>query len=799
MEKNFYLSRRELLAFENELVEEIAHFIPSEASSLYFPTKNEPKEALYLEEEEKLLLPLRMKNSEELLAVYLARKPSKESLVKLLPHISHILEIILEKLVLKKVCQRDATTELYTMHSLVDKLSHKIQHFREDFSDYAEKPEGRALSSSCLGILYFHFADLAAIAKSFNPLFAEECMDILSQHILENLPYEGLVARVNTYDCALLLSDEFIENRTNLNDYIHSLCLELSRLNFTIPHPHLYRNIDRISCAVHAGYILFPQDCDFLIAEQNSKELAYTLLLKAQFAAQKAFEYKKSFISFNQLIHENARIQALMPLNRYAINLGKNVGLREGMLFSVYGQIQEEHSTFSQEQRRYKGELHLLEIFDEYAIAEQGIVYDQAYPFENNDILIKLPNDYTTKFESNSQRQKHGQAQCYKYTDFLNIFTDLRLKHKEFSLALLHILPKKEQNSIPMESLLSQLAQLLRKNICESYDFVEDEDFALAQFGQDSLLVFLPFDKKFNPKNCLKAYEELSENFFEQIEQKIAIGIAQHPLLHYKAIDALENCKKALECAKLLEFPHTSLCDSISLNISADKYAAKGLLFEALQEYQYALLLDESNALAQNSFGVTLVSLNRHSEAQEAFEKALKLTPDDISIHYNLGSICQKLEEIDEAKTHFEKCLGSEEYAYFAHLKLGQIAELQNEKDKAREYYSEAIANNPTKAAPYRQLAHLALEDMDTDQAREHLHTALRFAPHDKDSLTLLARLYLTNNEDPLLAASILTPLISSGQKNNEAWNIYIQALEAQGKEREATLAKKKMQELFSI
>ncbi len=797
MEKNYYLSRRELLALENELVEDISLFIPSEASSLYFPTNNEPKEAIYLEEEEKLLLPLRMKDSEELLAVYLARKPSKEAVAKLLPHISHILEIILDKLILKKVAQLDSTTELHTRYSFVSKLSHKLQHFREDFSDNAERPEGRMISSSCLGVLYFHFADLETIAKRFNPLFAEECLDILSQHILENLPYEGLLARLNTYDCALLLSDEFIENRSNLNDYIHKLCLELSSISFAIPHPHLHRNIERISCATHAGYILFPQDCDFLTAEQDAKELAYTLLLKARFTAQRAFEYKKPFISFNQLIHENAHITAIMPHNKFAINLGKNVGLREGMLFSVYGQEGQVQNAFQKEQRKYKGELHLLEIFDEYAIAEQRLLYDQAYPFEANDLLIKLPSDYSTNNEAKVARQKQGQAQCYKYTDFLDIFAELRQKHKDFTLTLLQINQDEEETSIPMQSLLSQLAQLIRQNICSAFSFNEDSDFVLASYGQNAILAFIPSNKEFNKEKCFASYEEISKLFFEQVQQKAAIGIAEHPLMHYKAVDTLENCKKALECAKLLDFPHVSYCDSISLNISADKFAAQGLLFDALQEYQYALLADSSNALAQNSFGVTLVSLSRYSEAEIAFKRALELSPDDISIYYNLGSIYQKLDEIDEAKSHFEKCLNSEEYAYFAHLKLGQIAEAQNQRELAINYYTEAIANNPSKAAPYRQLAYICIEQEEKEQAREHLHTALRFAPHDKESLMLLAKLYLTNNEDPALAATILTPLISSTKKNIEAWHIYIEALEAQGKKRDAELVRKKIQNQY--
>ena len=70
----------------------------------------------------------------------------------------------------------------------------------------------------------------------------------------------------------------------------------------------------------------------------------------------------------------------------------------------------------------------------------------------------------------------------------------------------------------------------------------------------------------------------------------VAAGIAGHPFLQFRKTEAPECALKALEYAQLLPAPHVGVCNSLALNISADKRYSLGDVFGAIEEYKLALL-----------------------------------------------------------------------------------------------------------------------------------------------------------------------------------------------------------------
>ena len=88
------LVRRDLLQYEDVLCRDLAHFIKFEAYALYFPTQDEMPNAHYLENEKKLLLPLRCNDA--LLGVLLLRNVSVEK--RLVPFLPALAQICLEKI-----------------------------------------------------------------------------------------------------------------------------------------------------------------------------------------------------------------------------------------------------------------------------------------------------------------------------------------------------------------------------------------------------------------------------------------------------------------------------------------------------------------------------------------------------------------------------------------------------------------------------------------------------------------------------------------------------------------------------
>ncbi len=796
MEKHNILTKRDLLKFEDELFNDLVPLLACEGASLYFPTASETKAITYIEEEEKLLLPLKFQNSDNILAIFLARKPKKEKVLSVYESLEYIVHQILEKLMLKKALQYDNRTELYTQYMLIDRLAERIDTMRGPNLDSAELSRTSLLTRGCAGVAYLHLAHIQNIAKKYGYLFAEKCLDEIVLHCLEELPHDILLARVNTYDCAFFIEENMLDSRAELNTFLHNLALSASALSFETP-VNSQKNLPRVSTSVHASYILFPQDYDNFVPSQNTEELAYQLLAKAQISAIRAKEQHKTLLPFSHILAEGGNIIEKLSHNQYIIDLGKNVGLKDTMRFSVYGEDKGKNSLLDETQKIYKGDITLIELSEEYALAEQSFIYDPSNPFQKNDTLVKLPTDYTATSTQDSSMpiEKDSLTKLYKHSDFLYLFAEYRQKHENFTLALLYFEESKEQN-LPFQNILSQSLALFYEHIVNAYKLDCSENCLLSSYGQNSVLVYLPIQDNFTKDDCFLAYKKLAEEIYTNLHLEVAIGIAEHPLLNYRPSEVIENARKANECAKLLDYPKVSLCDSIALNVSADKLSTQGLYYEAVQEYQSALLLDDKNALAHSSLALALASLSRYSEAQASFLKALEITPDDASLYYNLAGVSEKLNDKEAAHAYYTKCLDSQDFAFYALLKLGQLAEEQENLQKAKESYTKALAYSTKFATPYRQLARIALEEKEPALAREYLHTALHYAPHDQKCLLLLARIYLENNEDPALAAILLAPIMNAKQKDREIWKLYVKALKLQGKNEAAAKAEQTLKNI---
>ncbi len=62
-----------------------------------------------------------------------------------------------------------------------------------------------------------------------------------------------------------------------------------------------------------------------------------------------------------------------------------------------------------------------------------------------------------------------------------------------------------------------------------------------------------------------------------------------------------------------------------------------GNLDAALSLFDSALAYDPVSARAWHSYGATLARMNRHAEAQKAFDEALRLKPDYVSVWWHRG------------------------------------------------------------------------------------------------------------------------------------------------------------------
>lgn len=83
-------------------------------------------------------------------------------------------------------------------------------------------------------------------------------------------------------------------------------------------------------------------------------------------------------------------------------------------------------------------------------------------------------------------------------------------------------------------------------------------------------------------------------------------------------------------------------------------YCENGLYAEALEQFQKMLALDRVNALAYNNIGNISYLQGRLDDARQAYEAALRVSPDEPGIMVNLARVALQSDKKDEAKKLFQ-------------------------------------------------------------------------------------------------------------------------------------------------
>lgn len=368
--------------------------------------------------------------------------------------------------------------------------------------------------------------------------------------------------------------------------------------------------------------------------------------------------------------------------------------------------------------------------------------------------------------------------------DFLNRFAHESERCTRFVLAIVRL--ENAEGQAPATA-LRLWGKLLRKRAPD----VEQADPLAGLYGSNSLIFFHP---GVETQNVDGLYQRLCADL-EKEGLDAAAGLAAFPFLQYRKAEMPDCALKALEYALLLPPPRVGLCNSLALNISADRRYSLGDVFGALEEYKLALLADKANVMAWNSLGVCMAALGRGHEARRYFLEALRHNPDAGAakqIYYNLGNICQSLGERRAAARYYRQCVKAAPDHLFAHIRLGQLCEQGGRRAEARRYYELAAAIED--AAPgrpgvaRRHLARVAARQRRGGEARELLHEALLRNPQDAASMLLLANIYLDGNEDPAVA-ELLARKSAGLHDRPEAWQTLARALRALDREDEARLA----------
>lgn len=270
-------------------------------------------------------------------------------------------------------------------------------------------------------------------------------------------------------------------------------------------------------------------------------------------------------------------------------------------------------------------------------------------------------------------------------------------------------------------------------------DLCEFHSGAWGLMDHDMLGCFLPGKDE---AQCRQSALMLQETLSKTRPETISIGIAAYPTITFKKNQVLENAKKALDHAAFFGPKSCVAFDSVSLNISGDKYYQNGDIDGAMEEFRLALKLDENNVNVHNSLGVCYGIKDQLDGALESFQTAMRLDPKDIMPIYNAGYVHFLKQEYADALEYFLNAVSINGTVFELAVQTGRVYLSLNQPAPAKKHLETAVKLNPKSAAAFRLLGESsAIQDLLSDATAAY-KICLKLNPDDCAAQSALGFLY---------------------------------------------------------
>ncbi len=122
---------------------------------------------------------------------------------------------------------------------------------------------------------------------------------------------------------------------------------------------------------------------------------------------------------------------------------------------------------------------------------------------------------------------------------------------------------------------------------------------------------------------------------------------------------------------------------------------ATGRKSEAVDANQTAVILSPQDAEAHSNLGIALQKLGRLDEAEASYNQAIELKPNFAEAHYNWGITLQELGRLDEAEASYNQAIELKPDFAEAHSNLGNALKELGRFDEALTSFNQAIALKP--------------------------------------------------------------------------------------------------------
>ena len=168
---------------------------------------------------------------------------------------------------------------------------------------------------------------------------------------------------------------------------------------------------------------------------------------------------------------------------------------------------------------------------------------------------------------------------------------------------------------------------------------------------------------------------------------------------------------------------------------------AIGRKSEAVEANQTAVALSPQDAEAHYNLGVTLKELGKLEEAEASYKQAIALKPGYAEAHSNLGATLQELGRLDESETSFTQAMSlTPDYAE-SFYNLGITLQELGRLDEAEASYNQAIALKPDYAEAHSNLGKTFKDLGRLDEAEASYTQAIALKPDYPSAKHMLAAL----------------------------------------------------------
>lgn len=768
------LSGRDLISFEHSIKDEISRFLGFDSYSLYFPDYLDANSgvwqelsqgrAVHLHEERSLLLPLTHRG--QLLGIFVARGVKLKAPKTQPPLIAEMAGLVLDKLALYKASITDRVTGLANRDRLMARAAEEIElvrHCTLPGSGTSMDPDSSCYSAG-FGLIYVRLDGLSRIYERHGHELGDKAVSEAARVFLSHCPDRALSARPIPDSLAMLLPGGTPRLCKEISG---ALACDLAQV--LVSDPIMEHSLGLFPSF---GYAVYPQDLDGGASLTHAADQAHLIMRRAQRAALVAAEHGSGLVfSHEDVKARGGRIVEILRGGRVRVSLGREAGAAEGERYLVKSGPE----TAENSGNGIKGEIVLLEAAEKDSLAEVVHTSEPWGAPEIGDPLLLVRSRDTDEFPAaaGAEPRINESTGLFSYSDFMKRLAGRREIPDKFALYLTSLpMPSDEADDQTIKQAAAKAGEIL------------GPDSAGGRFSLAGMIHFVPGVDRRKAKVLGLSLHKALKNGFGRGEP--VIGMSTHPYLSFLPADAVENCRKALEYARLLDPPRVGLLDSLALTIAADKLFTEGRLFDAIEEYKLALIADKNNILARNSLGVSLARAGRLSEAARHFKMIIKRDETDVNARYNYGYACMRMGKDKEAESAFLGCLEINAGHVYSLIRLGQIALADGRFDEAEKLLQKAETLENGKGLTSRHMARLELARGRNDEAREHLHQAMIHDPGDALAMHLMAELYLQEGEDPQIAEALARQSAAIRPEHKPFLKTLALALDAQGRNEEA-------------